>query len=82
MVDIDTMGCGTIGHSKTVMWVELTVAGRMPLSGPDQQETATFVLNDGHWIDAKLGSSHSMSEMESFLYGTLVQRILSISPCK
>lgn len=48
----------------------------------DQQETATFVLNDGHWIDAKLGSSHSMSEMESFLYGTLVQRILSISPCK
>jgi hypothetical protein len=35
----------------------------------DQQETATFVLDTGHRLDAKSTSSHSPSEMEILSVG-------------
>jgi hypothetical protein len=47
---------------------------RWPLALDDQQETATFVLDTGHRVDAKNTSSHSTSEMEISLCGTLLQR--------
>jgi hypothetical protein len=44
------------------------------LHGLDQQESATFVLDGGHWIDAKIRSGHSGTEMELSLCGALAQR--------
>ena len=43
----------------------------------DHNPTATFVLNGGHWIDAKINSGHSRTEIALSLCGALVQRVRS-----
>ena len=46
--------------------------------GVDQQETATHVPNGGHWINAKITSGHSGTEIETFRCRALAQRLLSV----
>ena len=47
---------------------------RCPPALYDQQETATIVLDTGHRLDEKAGSSQSRSEIETFRCQALAQR--------
>jgi|GEM_PF-6805438 len=48
-----------MAYGMTVMWVELTVAGKMPLAGPDHQETFNIFLQSGRSAGRALCSSQS-----------------------
>ena len=52
---------------------------RCPPALYDQQGTVTFFLDNGHWIDAKIGSSRSTTEIETFRCQALSQRLLPVA---
>ena len=45
----------------------------------DQQGTVTYVPNGGHWINTKINSGHSGTEIETFRCRALAQRLLTVT---
>ena len=45
-----------------------------PITACDQQGTVTYVPNGGHWINTKINSGHSGTEIETFRCRALAQR--------
>ena len=71
-LSVGLLQCSRSGVHRKVGNVALISPTGVP--GLDQQGTVTFFLDNGHWIDAKIGSSRSTTEIETFRCQALSQR--------